>query len=271
MIILDLWETLEQIFKDQREKIQDIEVRETEKIPSEIDLNLEIGRWYRIRNVVSLYVDMKGSTQLSNDRYIKTSAKMYEIFTGSLIKILKKEEFKAHFIDIKGDGGFALWKEKYGSVKALLAAVTFKTYVEKYLKNFIGELIDGWEIASKIGIAKGEVLVKRVGERNRGDKKYNWAVWAGKPVNYSAKLSDLAEADTVLVTEKVFEDFSYPKELEEYLIFSCECSGKTILWTGREDLNNKNFFEENVWELKSCWCERHGKKYLNKVLEIINR
>lgn len=269
---MELWNTIEEIFNEQKEKIRNIEVIDIESIPSESDMSLEAGRWYRIRNVVSLYVDMEGSTQLTNERYIKTTAKMYEIFTGSLIKVLRQDEFRAHFIDVKGDGGFALWKEKYGSVKALLAGVTFKTLVEKYLKSYVRTQISDWEISSKIGIAKGTVLVKRIGTRNVGDQKYNWAVWAGKPVNYSAKLSDEAKSDTILVTEEVFLDISQQK-FYDYLVLSCGCENgehtgeKSNLWSVREDLEER--FSTKIWELKSCWCNEHGQDYINKVLEKI--
>ncbi|GAB6190203.1 hypothetical protein JCM30566_19460 [Marinitoga arctica] len=265
---MELWNTLEEIVDEQKEKINNIDVIEIDRIPLESDMNLEVGRWYRIRNVVSLYVDMKGSTQLSNDKYTKTTAKMYEIFTGSLIKILKQEEFKANFIDIKGDGGFALWKEKYGTIKALLAGITFKTLVEKYLKDYVEKQISDWEIASKIGIAKGKVLVKRIGVRNVGNNKNNWAVWAGKPVNYSAKLSNEAKNDTILVTEEVYNDISQ-KDFYNYLVLSCECGSgeKTNLWSEVVDLENKFFTK--VFELKSRWCNKHGEEYINAVLEKI--
>ncbi|MDL1971241.1 MAG: hypothetical protein LWW94_09835 [Candidatus Desulfofervidaceae bacterium] len=266
---MELWFFLNQIFNDQKEKINSLEVIDKEPIPSEEDMSLEVGRWYRIRNVVSLYIDMRGSTQLTNKKYIKTSAKMYEIFTGGLIKVLKQKEFKAHFIDIKGDGGFALWKERFGSVKALLAAITFKTFVEKYLKDYVKKQITDWNISSKIGIAKGNVLVKRIGARNIQSKRYNWAVWAGKPVNISAKLSDEADGDTILVTYEVFSDISQ-QNFYNYLVLSCGCpTGKKVnLWSERRDLEEK--FSNKIWELKSKWCDRHGEEYINKVLEIIS-
>ena len=275
---MELWDFLEQILDDQKDKIghPSLEIIERNSIPSEDDMSLEVGKWHKIRNVVSLYVDMKGSTQLTSEKFIKTSAKMYEIFTGGLIRILKQEEFKAHFIDIKGDGGFALWKERFGSVKALLAAVAFKTFVEKHLKKFVKSQITDWNIASKIGITKGIVLVKKIGARNTQDKKYNWAVWAGEPINISAKLSDMSEGDTVLVTDDVFQDFSTPKELRDYLILSCGCDGKgnctekgpVVLWEEKPELEPE--FSTKIWKLKSKWCDIHGEEYINEVLKIIN-
>ncbi|NVM56062.1 MAG: adenylate/guanylate cyclase domain-containing protein [Candidatus Helarchaeota archaeon] len=268
---MELWNFLDDTLNDEKEKIDLIVIQDLERIPLESDMSLEVGRWHRIRNVVSLYIDMKGSTQLTNEQYIKTSAKMYQIFTGSLIKILR--EFEAQFIDIKGDGGFALWKERFGSVKALLAGVTFKTLVEKHLKTFVKNQITDWIISSKVGIAKGDVLVKRVGTRNTTDQKYNWAVWAGKPVNISVKLSDKSNGDTVLVTDNVFQDLSNPKGLYNYLILSCGCDGKgnyvgkKNLWTEKSELESE--FQTRIWELRSKWCDTHGEEYLNTSLEII--
>ena len=266
---MELWDFLDEIVEDEKKKITTIEVSDLEKIPSEDEMALEVGRWFRIRNVVSIYVDMKGSTQLTNDKFINTSAKMYQVFTGALVKIFK--EFGSQFIDIKGDGGFALWKEKFASVKALLAGVTFKTFVEKHLKNFVRTQMTDWNIASKIGIAKGTVLVKKIGLRNSEGQKYNWAVWAGTPVNISSKLSDLANPDTILVTDDCHNELTIPSSLKKYLILSCGCPQGTPvdLWSEKIELTQK--FDTKIWELKSRWCDIHGKEYINKVLEIINR
>lgn len=264
---MKLWSSLENILNDEKEKIRPLIVQDLEEIPLESDMSLEVGKWYRIRNVVSLYIDMKSSTQLTNERYIKASAKIYQIFTGSLIQILR--EFDSQFIDIKGDGGFALWKERFSSVKALLAAVTFKTLVQKYLKDFVKNQITNWEILSKIGIAKGNVLVKRIGTRNTPQQKFNWAVWVGKPVNISYKLSDKSVGDTVLATDDVFQDFSKPKNLYNYLVLSCGCpqNKKVNLWEEKPELEREYLIK--IWELKSRWCDIHGEEYLNKSLEII--
>lgn len=276
---MELWSFIDEILESEKEKITSSNVQELEGIPSESDLSLEVGRWCKVRNVVSLYIDMKGSTQLTNEQSIKTSAKMYQLFTGSLIRILK--EFEAQFIDIKGDGGFGLWKERFGSVKAFLAAVTFKTFVSKHLKSFVKNQITDWEISSKTGITKGNVLVKRVGTRNVGDNKYNWAVWAGKPVNTSARLSDIAQEDTVLVTDDIFRDLSIPRELYDYLILSCGCKGgeytgnKASLWDEKPEFESE--FSIKIREFKSQWCDNpqftptHGEEYINKVLEIVKQ
>lgn len=271
---MELQDTIKEILSGQTEKAEAIEVIEKETIPSEQDMSLEVGRWYRIRNVVSCYIDMKGSTELTNDRYINISAQMHEMFTGCLIKIFKLEEFQSHFIDIKGDGGFALWKERYGAIKALLAAVTFKTLVEDHLKEIVKNKISGWDISSKIGISKGKVLVKKIGQRNVKDRQYNWAVWVGKPINVSSKLSDIANADSILITNDIYTDLSQPPSLERYLKYSCGCDGEgnrvgsKVLWKEKEELNSE--FNSKIWLLKSKWCRIHGEDTINNVLDVIN-
>lgn len=266
---MGLWSFLDDVLTRGKEKIGSLLVKELDVIPLEDEMALEVGMWYRIKDVVSLYIDMEDSTELTNENYINVSAKIHQLFTGSLIDILK--EFGARFIDIKGDGGFALWKEQFGSVKALLAGVTFKTSVEKNLQSYVKSQITNWKVSSKIGIVKGTVLVKKVGTRDTQDKKFNWAVWVGKPVSLSAKLSDIANSDTVLVTENVFSDFSIPLELRNYLIMSCGCphGTKVNLWQERIDLKDK--FSMKIFELKSKWCDIHGQDYLNNALKIINK
>ncbi len=263
---MKLWDSLDELNVKQLEKIEDNTVEEVEKIPNNKDIKLEINKWYKIRNVVSLYVDMKGSTQLSNEKYIKVSAKMYEFFTGSLIKILKNSDWVPQYIDIKGDGGFALWKEKYGAVKSLLAAITFKTFVEFYISKYVNSNIKDWLVASKIGITTGTVLVKKIGNRNISDNTYNWVVWAGKTVNISAKLSDLAGKNEILITDEIYSKI---REFNDFLILSCGCGNdgeKTKLWDEFDETDKYG----NLWVLKSKWCKEHGEEYLNNVLKKIN-
>ena len=74
----------------------------------------------------------------------------------------------------------------------------------------------------------------------------------------------------MLVTDDVFQDFSNPQELYDYLILSCGCPNneKVNLWKEKPKLESK--FSTKVWELRSKWCDIHGEEYINKVLEIIN-
>lgn len=269
---MKLWESIKEIFQKRKERIEDLEVKDLEKIPTIDETDLETGKWFKVRNVVAIYVDMEGSTQLSNESYIKTSAKIYELFTGALSDIFKI--FGAPYVDIKGDGGFALFKERFGSVKALLSEVTFRTYVKKYLTRYVKSEIKDWTISSNSGMAMGTVLVKRIGNRGTGGNPQNWMVWVGKPVNIAAKLSEIAPSNSLLIQDEMLENFRNPKELEKYLILSCGCIGgkpteeKTNLWKPFE-VPISHIQDLKISKLESLWCDIHGEDYLNSVLKII--
>jgi len=266
---MDLFGTISEVSNKQKKRIETIEVNTLEKIPKENDINLETDRWFRIEDVVSLYIDMTGSTQLSNEKHAKTCAKVLQLFTGALSEILRHEDLQADFVDIKGDGGFALWKGKYASARALIASVTFRTAVVLELKPIVKTMFD-WQLMSHCGIAKGDVLAKRIGTRDNRKVKRNWVVWAGKPVNNSCKLSDKAEPDTLLVTKDVYKDIEKDTELSNYLIMSCVCGNngtKENLW---EYLQYNEDVAAEIYKLSSFWCEIHGNEYINNVLAYIN-
>ncbi len=90
-----------------------IEVRNkippTEQIP--IESSDKPWHWLKIRDVICVFVDMKGSTQLSATRQDKTMAGAYQLFTNTAIKIF--HAFETPYIDIKGDGVFALFNENF--------------------------------------------------------------------------------------------------------------------------------------------------------------
>ena len=92
-------------------------------------------------------------------------------------------------------------------------------------------------------------------------------LWSGtKYVRQAQWIDDAGD----LVTDDVFQDFSTPRELYNYLILSCGCpnNNKVNLWKEKSELESK--FSTKIWELRSKWCNKHGEEYINKVLEIIN-
>jgi len=73
----------------------------------ENDSESGLQKWLKIPGVISVYVDMIGSTKLSAEKYDQSTAKVYKYFTDSAIRIF--HEFGSSYIDIKGDGVFALF------------------------------------------------------------------------------------------------------------------------------------------------------------------
>ena len=68
---------------------------------------------------------MLGSTQFSASTHENATAGAYQLFTGTAVAIF--DSFEASYIDVKGDGVFALFNGDQ-PYRALAAAVTFKTF-----------------------------------------------------------------------------------------------------------------------------------------------
>lgn len=85
------------------------------------------SRWFRISDVISVFVDMKGSTQLSAQKHENGTAGAYQFFTGTAVDLF--HEFEAPYIDVRGDGVFALFNQNQVH-RAFAAAVTFKTFAD---------------------------------------------------------------------------------------------------------------------------------------------
>lgn len=255
----------------------DLKVVDINFIPQVGDTKLEVNEWARVDQAVAVYADMRGSTQLSSAKSAATLGKMYELFTGSWISVLRS--MQSQYIDIKGDGGFGLFYGKAGVVQAVLSAVTFNTIIDKKLSAYASGLTDGagldWRLEAKIGIHVGSLLVKRVGVRNTAGQQGNWLVWAGKPVNYASKLASLAEGNTILATHRVLDKISSTQVLADHLMTSCGCpvGNKGALWTRLPDESEiaRMVGGLGVWELKSKWCDEHGDEYFNEVREYLTK
>ena len=92
----------------------------THKIPIE-----NKKAWLKIPDVICVYVDMRGSTQLSASTADRKTSNAYQLFTGTAVRLFS--QFEAPYIDIRGDGVFALF-DKTQPYRAIASAVTFKTF-----------------------------------------------------------------------------------------------------------------------------------------------
>jgi len=227
------------------------------------DLLLEKRRWVRIRDVVAVAVDLKNSTMLDFRRQARTSTRLYEAVIGNCVAITKN--FQADFVDIQGNGLFALYYGDRAQERAMAASITLKTFSQRSIVPRIGEVMDERfpKTGLKTGMSAGVLVVKKVGKRNN-----NEPVWAGKPVNWAAKCAQKADASELIVTESVYSKFEH----NDYVRFSCGCEGGTYvgnfsdLWKPVvvETLPDSTI---RCMRLTSGWCENHGDKFCGAILE----
>lgn len=246
-----------------------VEIEPVEEFPEIDDLYVERRTWKKIDDVVVVVADLKGSTKLNFDRFAQTSARLYEAVTGNMVRIVSS--FQPAFVDIQGDGLFALYHGDGRYRRAMCAAVTVKTFSERHLVPAIEETMSDRfpDTGLKVGMAAGILAAKKVGVRGT-----NEPVWAGKPVNWAMKCASKADRNELIVTRRVFQKF----ESNDYVTHSCGCGknlegenvpglvAPTELWTSTtvETLPDEDV---ECKLLRSNWCAIHGDEFCTAILE----
>lgn len=217
-----------------------------------------------------LFVDLDKSSKISFKKNPITMAKIYDYFTQTLVDVFNHDSFCADYIDIKGDGAFAIYEGEYASYKAFYAAITFRKIFEERIKTKFQD-DEGKNLSCKIGIHKDKILVKKIGKR--GD--YN-EVWAGRLVNNSAKLSKEYEKNPerfngakspIILSDDVYKDFlNYP----EFGLYSCHDGDISVLDRKLPIFKKVEEFSDdtlgdNFYYAQVEWCKYCADNYINKL------
>lgn len=223
-------------------------------------LPITARRWTRMKDVTVLVADLKNSTQLGTGSKGASTASIYEAGTGGVVTVFDK--FDANFIQIQGDGAFAIFWGDRRYERAVCAGITVKTNSLDLAAQIEARWPAKPETGFKVGIASGRVLVKRVGTpRNPAQQE---PVWAGKPVNFATKAAQCADRHQIIVTGSVWDRIAS----NDYLTFSCTCSDPSdSIW---EDFTIERLAEDEPERhgrlLISGWCAAHGEEYCNAIL-----
>ena len=260
-----------QILKEHRDVIQGqltifeegrtIVKRDTIPHSDEIPLD-DQTHWLRIADVICVFVDMLGSTKLSVETKDKQTAGAYQLYTGTAVRLFNA--FQAAYIDVRGDGAFALF-DGATPYRALAAAVTFKTFARLEFVPRIKDLT-GLDVGSHIGIDRKTVLVRRIGLRKvQGREDRQNEVWAGRPVNMATKLASITANDELLASHRFFVNLKDDRALK-----SCGCpNGKKVdLWTDKDLSEDARFDFNKAHILKSAWCRTHGREFCEGILHL---
>jgi len=256
--ILSIVNNAEKIFKD------GASVQEVNRIPQPQRIPQRGNHWKKVKNIISVFVDMKGSTKLSAVKHDKSTAEIYQFFTDTMVRIART--FGSSYVDIKGDGVFALFNGDLPHT-ALCAAVSCKTFATEnfHKKTKSKRAVD---LECHIGIDCKTVLVKRVGMEPRGgdDSHLRNEVWAGRPVNMSAKLAGYAGSGELLASDRFYNQLT-----ESKAIYSCGCGPQEgepeVLWEETDVSGDDKFDFEKAFLLRSQWCSVHGKEYCKALLD----
>lgn len=236
---------------------ESVDLLKVDTVPDVGDMYAEVPKWHDIKEVAVVVADLKGSTKLNVSKYGQTTARIYEATTSNLVRAVKK--YDPAFVDIQGDGLFAIFDGDRADERAFCAAVTLMTWSRDLAEQIATQYPKVPDTGIKVGIDKRRVLVKKVGVRGT-----NEPVWAGKPVNYATKAAQIADAHQVVVTERFFNVLKD----NEWISHSCGCGSgyPAPLWT---PVYNEKLPGTDVQcqKLESFWCETHGDETHDAILE----
>jgi class 3 adenylate cyclase len=241
-----------------------VSVQQRRTIPSTDQIPISNPtHWLKIPDVIACFVDMEGSTKLSAGTHANTTAKCYRYFTNTAIRIF--HEMESPYIDVRGDGVFALFDYNRAHV-ALAAVVSFKTFVTKEFTPKVKEATSGTIIGGHYGIDCRTVLVRKMGLKivdGRTDRQNE--VWAGKPVNMAAKLASRSTNNEIWVSDRYYAKLTGNKAR-----MSCGCGSADglpkLLWDEEDVSQDDRFDFDKAMVLKSNWCDKHGKQFLREVM-----
>lgn len=235
-------------------------------IPATGEIPLQnASNWLEIPDVIACFVDMEGSTMLSATTHPKTTAKAYRYFTNTAIRIF--DDFDADYIDVRGDGVFALFNGDRPHT-ALAATVSFKDFVKKEFTPRIKKLTD-FSIGGHYGIDRKTVLVHRLGLKIvNGNMHRQNEVWAGKPINMAAKLASRSSHGEIWVSKRFHECLWGQNALTTCGCVDGQYTGqRTELWREVSVEDDDRFDFDTARVLKSDWCERHGKAFCKSIVK----
>ncbi len=250
-----------------------VKIKQQTEVPPEGPVDK--GLWFYMQNVTAVFVDLKGSTELSAYRSPKPSAFAYTYFVRAMVVIF--ERFGSNYIDIQGDGVFGLFSGPQSEFCAVASAITARTQIERDIAvRFEKDTSTDWKLTAGVSIDRGPLLVRRLGLR--GTKQNE--VWAGKPVNMAAKLSSVACSNQVVVSERVFSQFrKAPPIRRRALLRDCGCSeevqgngldassGETeCLWTEEPAPAEMGLDFDQLYRLESEWCCVHGAEFCEAIV-----
>ena len=184
-----------------------------------IDLSTDSCRKYLQRkvntktNVVVMYVDIAGSTQMSHDLPSLNLALIIQIFSQEVS--LSIEKFGGYVLKFMGDAVIGLFPSDYDQKKAIINSLDCARYIQKVMRNGINPVFKKHsipEIAVKIGIEYGSALVLLYGK----NIAHAHIDLIGFSISIAAKITSLSFPGEVIVGENIFHNLD--EDQKKYFI-----------------------------------------------------
>lgn len=190
-------------------KVEEIEL--SDKIPT-LEETQDNNKVFRGKLSV-LFVDMRKSTDLTDEVKAKKMVKIYRSFIRMIIQAIRYSGGETR--QFAGDGVMGVFQDDVdskikSSEKAVTAARYIITMIDYCLNPLLSKYMDGLSIACGVGICTGPVLVTKVGMRGKEQddtcENEMGLVWTGQTTNYASRYCSLANSCEIFIDSKTFTE-----------------------------------------------------------------
>jgi len=162
------------------------DVTDINTVPDIDDARLTFANTGLRFNAITLYIDMRGSTEILNKHHRTSVAKLHKAYFHIIVKIVKSLDGEVR--SFNGDGMLVFFQ---GTTKGTLSNAVISAMKIKYMLAKNSTIVKTLEKYSAInfgiGIDYGKVLCSKVGVSGTNNRDL---VWIGNTVNKSVKIGD---------------------------------------------------------------------------------
>ena len=203
--------------------------------------NLTYKNGYYV-NVTAVFIDIVGSSDMTNEHKRPTLAKMYRAFLSECVAIMNAED-TCKEININGDCVWGVFDTPYksdinnvitiiGRLNSLIKILNYKLRKKNYSKIMVG-----------IGADYGRALMVKAGYSGSG---INDVIWMGDVVNSACHLCNKAGSypfNTILVSSNIYDNIT--NENDRKLLKRLDISGETFYQGNFFNVIMSDWYDEN--------------------------
>ena len=254
----------EVIAKSVNKSIDDIINVPVEKISfdASVPLDDEITDSNKVHKgkVSVLFVDMRNSTQFTDDNSAKTVVKVYRSLIKTITRAIRL--CNGNVRDFMGDGVLAVFADKVidnktvdSAIQAVEAGKCILTFIDYFLNPKLKNKFD-LTVKCGVGICTGDVLATKVGlrgnEKNNDLENETGIIWIGACTNYASKFCSMAQSGEIVVDMKTYsklvgsDKWRHVERINDGKVYDCYISKNNYLAINTEETPLSVCDETNV-------------------------
>lgn len=205
----------EKSLKNYLKNIAETKIEKVQKDQVLIESQIPKGNKVLLVETSVLFIDMRGSTKLSNKINITNMTKVYKMF--SVIASMAVRENHGMIFQFAGDGFMAAFNKTNNAnfrENAFNAVIRFKELIDDVYKTTVDEK---WHFDCGYAISTGHIFMTRL--KSKPFKLHSFGIFPGGATNLSSKLCNLAEPNELLIDEKTYEHL---KKFSDFDLFKSE-------------------------------------------------